>query len=118
MPGLKSIVKAVTKTEYRGKTTSETRYFVSSALLTPERAAQAIRSHWAIESMHWVLDVIFKKNQSRLRRGYDATNMALIRRLAFSLLKQRRGKKSIKTAREIAGWNPAFLAQILNPQSC
>jgi len=118
LPGLKSIVKAVTKTEYRGKTTSETRYFVSSALLTPERAALVIRSHWAIESMHWVLDVIFKEDQSRLRRGHGATNMALIRRLAFSLLKQRRGKKSLKTARKIAGWNPAFLAQILNPAGC
>ena len=86
--------------------------------MTPERAAQAIRSHWAIESMHWVLDVIFKEDQSRLRRGHGATNMALIRRLAFSILKQRRGKKSIKTARKMAKWNPAFLAQILNPESC
>ena len=86
--------------------------------MTPERAALVIRSHPAIEGMHWVLDVIFKEDQSRLRRGHGAINMALIRRLAFSLLKQRRGKKSLKTARKMAGWNPAFLAQILKPQSC
>ena len=118
IPGLTSIVRATTKTEYGGKTTCETRYFVSSARLTPERAAPAIRAHWAIERMHWVLDVIFQKHQSRLRRGHGATNMALIRRLAFSLLKQRRGKKSLKTARKMAGWNTALLAQILNAESC
>ena len=118
IPGLTSIVRATTKTEYGGKTTCETRYFVSSARLTPERAAPAIRAHWAIERMHWVLDVIFQEHQSRLRRGHGATNMALIRRLAFSLLKQRRGKKSLKTARKMAGWNTALLAQILNPESC
>ena len=117
IPGLTSIVRATTKTEYFEKT-CETRYFVPSARLTPERAAPAIRAHWAIERMHWVLDVIFKEDQSRLRRGHGATNMALIRRLAFSLLKQRRGKKSLTTARKMAGWNTAFLAQILNPESC
>jgi predicted transposase YbfD/YdcC len=54
--------------------------------LTPERAAPAIRAHWAIERMHWVLDVIFKEDQSRLRRGHGATNMALIRHVSHATL--------------------------------
>jgi predicted transposase YbfD/YdcC len=115
-PGLKNVVMTTTRTEWRGKVTTETRYFISSATLTPERAAEAIRAHWGIESLHWVLDVIFKEDQSRLRRGHGAENMALVRRLAFNLVRAGRGKKSIKTARKAAGWDPEFLASIINPQ--
>lgn len=117
-PALRSLVKTTTKTEWRGKITEETRYFISSAQLTPQRAAQAIRAHWGIESLHWVLDVIFKEDLSRLRRGHGAQNMALVRRLAFNLLRAGRGKQSIKTARKAAGWNPNFLASLIHPQAC
>jgi predicted transposase YbfD/YdcC len=115
-PALKSLIKTTTRTEWRGKITEETRYFISSARLAPQRAATAIRAHWGIESLHWVLDVTFKEDQSRLRRGHGAQNMALVRRLAFNLLRAGRGNRSIKTARKAAGWNPAFLASILQPQ--
>jgi predicted transposase YbfD/YdcC len=113
-PALKSIVMTTTRTEWRGRVSEETRYFISSAVLTPERAAEAIRGHWGIESMHWVLDVIFKEDQSRLRRGHGAQNMALVRRLAFNIVRAGRGKRSIKTARKAAGWSPEFLTQLLN----
>lgn len=114
-PALKSLLKTTTRTEWRGKITEETRYFISSARLTPERAAEAIRAHWGIESLHWVLDVIFKEDQSRLRRGHGAQNMALVRRLAFNLVRAGRGKRSIKTARKAAAWNTDFLASIIRP---
>lgn len=113
-PALKSLVKTTTRTEWRGKLTEETRYFIASAGLTPERAAEAIRAHWGIESLHWVLDVTFKEDLSRLRRGHGAQNMALVRRLAFNLVRAGRGKRSIKTARKAAGWNTSLLAEILN----
>ena len=113
-PALKSIVKTETCIEWRGRVTAETRYFVSSAALTPDRAAEAVRAHWGIESLHWVLDVTFKEDQSRLRRGHGAANMALVRRLAFNLVRAGRGKRSIKTARKAAGWNTRVLAEILN----
>src|SRR3546814_10363516 len=100
---------------WRGKITQETRYFIASTTLTPERPAEAIRGHWGIESLHWVLDVIFKEDQSRLRRGHGAHNMALVRRLAFNLVRAGRGKRSIKTARKAAGWNPEFLASLILP---
>jgi len=113
---LKTLVKTTTMTEWRGKVTEETRYFISSAVLTPQRASEAIRAHWGIESLHWVLDMIFKEDQSRLRRGHGAQNMARVRRLAFNLVRAGKGKKSIKTARKAAGWNPEFLASIIHPQ--
>ena len=115
-PTLNSLVRTTTRTEHRGKTTEQTRYFISSALLTPERAAQAVRAHWGVESFHWVLDVVFREDLSRLRRGHGAHNMALVRRFAFNILRQGRGKRSIKTARKAAGWSPDFLASLLFPQ--
>jgi predicted transposase YbfD/YdcC len=93
----------------------DTRYFIASACLTPERAAEAIRSHWGVESLHWVLDVVFKEDHSRLRRGYGAQNMALVRRLAFNMVRAGKGRHSIKTARKTAAWSTDALKVILNP---
>lgn len=101
---MQSLIKTTTTTEWRGKVSEETRYFISAARLTPERAAEAIRSHWGIESLHWVLGVI-KEDQSRLHRGHGARNMALVR--------AGRGKRSIKTARKAAGGNPELLYSLL-----
>lgn len=116
-PALASLIETTTQIERRGRTTRETRYFIASARLTPERAAQAIRSHWGVESLHWVLDVIFREDLSRLRRGHGAQNMALVRRLAFNILRDGRGKRSIKTARKAAGWSPDFLASLIHPEN-
>jgi predicted transposase YbfD/YdcC len=116
-PSLGSLVQTTTQVERRGKTSQETRYFISSARLTPERAAEAIRGHWGVESLHWVLDVIFKEDLSRLRRGHGAQNMALVRRLAFNIVRAGRGKRSIKTARKAAGWSPDFLTSLIRPQT-
>lgn len=114
-PTIKTIVKTTTETERRGKITQETRYFISSAALTPERAADAIRAHWGIESFHWVLDVVFKEDLSRLRRGHGARNMALVRRFAFNMVRHGKGKRSIKTTRKAAGWSSDILARIVTP---
>ncbi len=115
--GLTSLVRTTTETERRGRTTIDTRYFIASARLTPERAAEAIRHHWGIESLHWVLDVIFKEDLSRLRRGHGAQNMALVRRLAFNMVRAGKGKHSIKTTRKAAGWGTHVLQAIVSPDS-
>ena len=112
---LTSLIRTTTQTERKGKITHDTRYFISSAPLTPERAAEAIRNHWGIESLHWVLDVIFKEDQSRLRKGHGAHNMALVRRLAFNMVRAGKGNHSIKTTRKAAGWSTDTLTAILNP---
>lgn len=92
------------------------RYFISSATLTPERAAEAIRAHRGIESLHWVLDITFREDLPRLRRGHGARNITLVRRPAFNLVRAGRGTRSIKTVRKAAGWNSNFLAEILTSQ--
>jgi predicted transposase YbfD/YdcC len=96
-------VKTTTTTERRTEITHETSYFISSADLTPARAADAIRAHWGIESYHWVLDVVFKEDLSRLRRGHGARNMALVRRFAFNMVRHRKGKRSIAQSRQPEG---------------
>jgi len=113
-PGLTSLVRSTTEVGRMGKIPRETRYVISSAALAPERAAQAVRSHRGIESLHWVMDVVFREDQLRLRRGHGARNMALVRRLVFNMLRAGKGKRSLKTARKAAGRNTETLKAILN----
>ncbi|MBB4284816.1 hypothetical protein [Roseospira goensis] len=74
-----------------------------------------MRSHWAIEnSRHWVGDVTFKDDLSRVRTGYGAKNMAVVRPFAFNLGRAMSDKRPRKTRRKRAAWDPNDLAQILN----
>lgn len=113
LPGLTCLIQTTTRSERGDQVSEQVRYYIASAQLSPEDAARAIRGHWGIESLHWTLDVIFKEDLSRLRRGHGARNMALVRRFAFNLLRQGKGKRSLKTARKVAGWNPEYLQHIL-----
>jgi hypothetical protein len=83
-------------------------------VLCATRAAEAVRAHWAIENrLHWVLDVIFGDDQSRLRTGHGAKNMAVVRHFAINLVRTANDKRSIKLRRKRAGWDPNYLAEIL-----
>ena len=96
---------------------ADTRFSISSASLDATRAAQAVRGHWGIEnSLHWVLDVSFGEDQSRLRKGFGAKNMAVVRHFALNLVRSAKDKKSIKLRRKVAGWTPGYLEQLLNVQ--
>jgi predicted transposase YbfD/YdcC len=114
LPDVATIIKVASRAELKDRCRFENRYYVSSAALSAERAAQAVRSHWAIEnSLHWVLDVVFGDDQSRLRTGHGARNMATVRHFAINLVRAVADKKSIKLRRKRAGWDPAYLATIL-----
>ena len=110
---IKTIVKVDTRTEHADRSTFDTRTYISSAALDIERVAKAIRGHWGVESMHWLLDVEFKDDLSRYRSGHGAKNMAAVRRFALDLVRSHKTKGSIKTRRKRAGWNTDFLLQIL-----
>jgi len=115
LPGAACLVRLETRIERGGKTAGETRHFIASAPLGAERAAQAVRGHWGIENrLHWVLDVTFADDQSRLRKGHGARNMAVVRHFALNLLRAAKDAKSIKLRRKIAGWTPDYLDRILN----
>ena len=92
----------------------ERRCYISSRILTAKAFAEAARAHWGIENgLHWVLDVQFKEDQSRLRRGHGATNMAMVRHLALNLIRAMPGKQSIKGKRKLATWDTGYLMAAL-----
>lgn len=114
LPDVATIVRVASRAEIEDRGRFETRYYISSAALTAARAAEAVRSHWAIEnSLHWVLDVTFADDQSRLRTGHGAKNMAIVRHFAINLVRAVNDKRSIKLRRKCAGWDLDYLAAIL-----
>jgi predicted transposase YbfD/YdcC len=114
LPGVACLLRAETRVERRGATRTETRYFISSRALSPHEAATGVREHWAIENrLHWVLDVTFADDQSRLRKGHGARNMATVRHFALNLVRTAADKRSIKSRRKLAGWSPDYLQAIL-----
>jgi predicted transposase YbfD/YdcC len=114
LPDVATIIKVASRAELKDRGRFETRYYISSAALPAAQAAHAVRSHWAIEnSLHWVLDVTFGDDQSRLRTGHGARNMAVVRHFAINLVRSAKDKRSIKLRRKRAGWEPNFLANIL-----
>lgn len=118
-PDLKCLVCIRSEVEEKGVIRVEERYYISSRMLSAEEALRAVRAHWKIEnSLHWVLDVTFKDDLSRVRKGHGAKNMAVVRHFAFNLLKQAKDKYSLKRRRKLAGWSPQYLASLfVNPDS-
>jgi predicted transposase YbfD/YdcC len=102
-----------------GKTTDEVRYFISSLPARVRRLADAVRQHWQIENgLHWVLDVAFGEDRRRLRDRNAAENVALLNRLAVSLLRQDKTVKAgVKCKRKTAGWNEDYLLHVLQTAS-
>jgi len=114
LPHVATIIRVASRAELKDRCRFETRYYVSSAALSAQRAAKAVRSHWAIEnSLHWVLDVTFADDQSRLRKGHGARNMAVVRHFAINLVRAGNDKRSIRLRRKCAGWDLQYLAAIL-----
>jgi predicted transposase YbfD/YdcC len=113
-PKLMAIAMVEASVEKRGARSCERRFYIASAPLGAERLAHAVRGHWRIEnSLHWVLDVVFKEDLSRLRKGYGAENMAIVRHFAINLVRTANDHRSIKTRRKAAGWKPDYLRQLL-----
>ena len=114
-PGLAAIGKVTARREViGGKTTIETRYYLLSTVLTPARFNQVVRTHWDIENrLHWVLDVVMGEDRTRNRKDHGPENLALLRRLALNLAKLDPSKGSMRGKLKRAGWDDAFLAQLL-----
>jgi predicted transposase YbfD/YdcC len=98
----------------QGQASDEVRYFIGSKKAGAKTYGKALRNHWGIENgLHWLLDVIFGEDKNRVSKRHAAENLALVRRLALSLLKQHPDKKSIACKRLRAALEPAYLAEVL-----
>jgi predicted transposase YbfD/YdcC len=117
-PGIKAIAMVENTFEHNGKTSCERRYYLSSAMLLAVILANAVRCHWHIENrLHWVLDVIFHEDYSRLHTGHGPHNMGIVRHIAMNLLRSAKPGKSLKVRRKVAGWDTAYLQAILQGQA-
>ena len=98
-----------------GESTDEVQYYLSSLPPRVRTFARAVRGHWGIEnSLHWVLDIAFREDESRLRKGHGPENLALLRRLAVSLLQNEGTEKTgVACKRKQAGWDNDYLLQVL-----
>jgi predicted transposase YbfD/YdcC len=113
-PGLKAVGKIAAGREIDGRTSRETRCYLLSEPLAPEAFNAAVRGHWSIENrLHWMLDVVMDEDQARNRKDNGPENLALLRKLALNLAKLEPSKGSMRGKLKRAGWDNAFLAQIL-----
>jgi len=135
LPGVKTLIRVERRTQLKTSCRQEVRYYISSADLTAEQAAEAVRRHWGIENeLHWVLDCTFSEDQSRLRKGHGAVNMAVVRHFAINQVRNapdleappgsglRRPRKnpspnprpqSLRLRRKMAGWSREYLNTVL-----
>ncbi|MCP4933051.1 MAG: ISAs1 family transposase [bacterium] len=113
--GLQTVVRVQAQQQRGDKITIEERYYISSLSGTAEKMLQIVRGHWSIEnSLHWVLDIAFREDDCRIRKGHGAQNFAVLRHLALNLLTQDTSTKcGIKAKRKKAGWDEDFLLSIL-----
>ena len=92
------------------KMTTDVRYYLLSSTKGAMSFANAVRSHWGIENqLHWVLDIAFREDESRIRKGNGDQNFALLRHIALNLIRQEPSKGSVHTKRLRAGWDDSYL---------
>lgn len=114
-PGLAAVGKVTATREIDGRQTTSIRYFVASRPFAAAELNRLARGHWGIENqLHWVLDVVMNEDQARARKDHAPENLALLRRLALSIIKRNRDKGSNRLKFKRAGWNNHFLRKLIS----
>ncbi|MCB9134246.1 MAG: ISAs1 family transposase [Anaerolineales bacterium] len=113
--GLRALIRIVSERRVGGQVEIQTRYFISSLALKAKAMLKAKRSHWQIENqVHWVLDVAFQEDASRVRKGYSPENLAILRHMALNMLrKEKTAHGGIQAKRLQAAWDHNYLLTIL-----
>ena len=117
-PGLASIVMVESVREIGvragARIERETRFYIASAAADAVALGAAIRSHWSIENgLHWVMDMVFRDNECRIRTNHAPANFATIKHMASNLLRRAPGNDSLRLKRRTAAWDDHFLASLV-----
>jgi len=114
-PALQSVTMVESTREINGSSTIERRYYISSLTADASMIGSSVRAHWGIEnSLHWVLDIVFREDYARNRKDHSSANMAAMRHLALNMIKQdKTSKGSIKGKRKKAGWDNNYLLKLM-----
>jgi len=113
---LQTVIMVRSERTLNDEKSEEKRYFISSLDGDAQQSLGAVREHWGIENkVHWVLDIAFREDESRVRKGNGAQNFAVLRHIALNLLKQEKTAKcGIKNKRLKAGWDNDYLLRVLS----
>jgi len=113
-PGLKGIVVVESLREIDSKIQRETRLYITSLVLLAAQLGPIVRSHWAVEnSLHWVMDMIFRDDECRVRTDHAPANFTTIKHMALNLLRNAKSKDSLRLRRKVAAWDDDFLASLI-----
>jgi predicted transposase YbfD/YdcC len=113
-PGLQGVVMVESKREIGEKIEQETRFYITSLVWLAYQLGPVIRGHWMIEnSLHWILDMVFRDDECRLRTNHAPANFTTIKHMAHNLLRRAGGKDSIRLRRKTAGWDDEYLASLV-----
>jgi predicted transposase YbfD/YdcC len=113
-PGLKGVVIVDSEREIGDKTEHETHLYITSSTLPADKIGPMIRDHWAIEnSLHWVMDMIFRDDECRIRTDNAPANLVTLKHMAQNLTRKAPGKDSLRMRRKTAGWDDDFLASLI-----
>jgi len=113
-PGLNGVVMIESLREIDGKAERETRLYLTSLALVAVQLGLIVRDHWAVENcLHWVLDMVFRDDECRVRTKNAPANFTTIKHMALNLLRGAPGKDSLRLRRKIAAWDDDFLASIV-----
>jgi predicted transposase YbfD/YdcC len=114
-PGLKGVVVVESRRELGDKIERETRFYITSLVLLANLLGPIVRAHWAVEnSLHWVMDMIFRDDECRVRTDHAPANFTTVKHIAHNLIRRAPGKDSLRLRRKVAAWDDDFLASLIN----
>ena len=115
--GLASIIMVEYSAEEGGKTRRDVRFHISSLRVEAEVMGACIRDHWGVENgLHWVMDMVFRDDECRIRKDSAPANFATIKHMASNILRSSKGKQSMRQKRHAAGWDDDFLFDLITAE--
>ena len=113
-PGLKSVIMVESTRELSDNTERETRFYITSLVLLANQIAALVRDHWAVEnSLHWVMDMVFRDDECRLRTEHAPANFTTLKHMALNLIRRAKTKDSLRLRRKVAAWDDEFLVSLV-----